>query len=43
MAVLGGNRMNVLATLDEELKGKNWDKGTKARYLYLRCCELFFF
>lgn len=43
MAVLGGNRMNVLATLDEELKGKNWDKGTKARYLYLRCCELFSF
>ncbi len=35
--------MNVLATLDKELKNKNWDKGTKGRYLYLRCCELFSF
>lgn len=35
--------MNVLATLDKELKDKNWGKGTKSRYLYLRCCELFSF
>lgn len=35
--------MNVLSTLDEELKGKNWDKETKARYIYLRCCEIFSF
>lgn len=35
--------MNVLETLENELKEKNWDNGTKARYLYLRCCELFSF
>ncbi len=33
--------MNVLALLDEELKGKNWTDDEKRRYLYLRCGEIF--
>lgn len=33
--------MNVLALLENELKGKNWTIDEKMRYLYLRSCELF--
>ncbi len=33
--------MNVLKMLDDELKNKNWSLEEKARYLYLRSCELF--
>ncbi len=33
--------MNVLALLDEELKGKNWTLTEKERYLFLRSCALF--
>ncbi len=33
--------MNVLALLEEELKGKNWTVDEKKRYLYLRSCEIF--
>lgn len=33
--------MNVLETLNDELKNKHWTKEEKARFLYLRSCELF--
>lgn len=35
--------MNVLETLHNELKNKNWTKEEKARYLYIRSCELFYY
>lgn len=33
--------MDIVTMLQNELKDKNWDLYTKARYLYLRSCELF--
>ena len=33
--------MDLVTMFQDELKDKNWDSYTKARYLYLRSCELF--
>lgn len=33
--------MDILQTLDNELKNKNWTLEEKKRYLYIRSCELF--
>lgn len=33
--------MNILETLNTELKNKNWTIEQKIRYIYLRCCTLF--
>ena len=33
--------MNVLELLNSELKDKDWSLDSKARYIYLRSCELF--
>lgn len=35
--------MNLIKKLDEELSQKNLNDFEKARYIYLRCCELFSF
>lgn len=33
--------MNILQLLSQELNNKNWSLEEKARYLYLRSCDLF--
>lgn len=33
--------MNILEMLSKELENKDWTLEEKARYLYIRCCELF--
>ena len=33
--------MNILELLGKEINGKNWNLEEKARYLYLRSCDLF--
>ena len=38
---LRGVDMNILVLLNEEIKNKNWTLEEKARYLYLRSCQLF--
>jgi len=33
--------MNIIELLSNEIAAKNWSKEEKARYLYIRCCQLF--
>ena len=35
--------MNVISTLEQELKDKNYTDVQIMRYIYIRCCELFHF
>ncbi len=37
----GSDRMNLVETLQEEMKGKHWNEEEKQRYIYIRCCQIF--